>query len=556
MSRRLPRSFEELLGRRARGLVRDSTKRQGERSGPIVQRQAAIEFASRWDLDLPEIANADPSREGFDGAFYTDFVSGSKAARRPQFLRMVADAEAGAFDVLLVYEPSRFARERREAATYEQRLHEAGVVVVYIVTHDLSSSDQQVGQAVHAALSQEFLTLHAGKVQKGYREQRFNLGKWSGTVPIGYRMDYTAVYNPAKGLTEPVETGMLIPDIAPQPLIGFGATYTRADLVRLIGETYATGRLGFRPLAAHLNLLGYRNALGEPFSGSAIRVIVGNPVYVGRFGWHRRPDKERKAHAFDATEWAEGRHEPLWSESLWASIEAMRQRAFRGSNGGKIHNVYPFRRLAVCDRCGGHLYGEAHRATKGREPVLYMACPSQRERHGCDQRGVRSARLEDQVGTWLTTLVIPDDWRADIERLQRREARTERPVVDTAHIERQMANLNDLYAVAAITREEWVGRRLALKASLNGGLPQPSYSEAVLVRAARLLSDLGDLWTKATPAERTEIAASLFAEVKVRDERIVEARLAHAEYLPLIASATARNQVGVARPEGFEPPTV
>jgi DNA invertase Pin-like site-specific DNA recombinase len=556
LKRRLPRTFEGLRGLRARGLVRESSRRQGENSGPVVQRRDAVEFAVKWGLVLPVVPGSDPGKEGFDGSFYTDFVSGSTAAARPQFLRMVADAEAGAFDVLLVYDTSRFARERREAAAYEQRLHEAGVVVVYIETHDLSSSDQQVGQAVHAALSHEFLTLHGGKVQKAYREKRFDLGKWSGTVPIGYRMRYELVYNAAKGTTEPVETGVLVPDTEPQPLIGFCAVYTRADLVRLIGEMYATGRFGFRPLAAHLNLLGYRNTLGEPFSGNAVRVILSNPVYRGVIGWHKRPDKERKAHGFYETEWKQGAHEPLWNDALWESIQAVRKRAFRGSNGGKVHNLYPFRRLAVCDRCGANLYGEAHRTAKGLEPVLYMACTTQRERHDCDQRAVRSAHLEDQVGAWLATLEIPADWRADIERLQRREARIERPAVDTTRIERQLGNLRDLFADADITREEYVGRKRALIASLNAGLPQPTYSEAVLVRAARLLADLGELWTKATPVERAEIVGGLFSEVRVRDQRIVGASLAHDEYLPLIASAMARNQVGVARPEGFEPPTL
>jgi len=39
---------------------------------------------------------------------------------------------------------------------------------------------------------------------------------------------------------------------------------------------------------------------------------------------------------------------------------------------------------------------------------------------------------------------------------------------------------------------------------------------------------------------------------------LVSVKLARDEYLPLIASATARDQVGVARPEGFEhaPPTI
>ena len=132
-------------------------------------------------------------------------------------------------------------------------------------------------------------------------------------------------------------------------------------------------------------------------------------------------------------------------------IQAVRRRAFRGSNGGKIHNVCQFRRLTVCDRCGGNLFGESHRSANAREAVLYMACTTQRERHDCDQRAVRSGHLEDQVGECLSTLVIPADWRADIKRLQRREAQIERPAVDTIRIERQLANLRELFAEADIS---------------------------------------------------------------------------------------------------------
>jgi hypothetical protein len=107
--------------------------------------------------------------------------------------------------------------------------------------------------------------------------------------------------------------------------------------------------------------------------------------------------------------------------------------------------------------------------------------------------------------------------------------------------------------LADITRDEYVGRKRALIASLNGGLSQPTYSEAVLVRAARLLAELGALWAKATPTERAEIVAGLFSEVRVRDDSIVVATPAHDEYRLLIAAAaTARGLVVVARPEGVE----
>jgi len=229
---------------------------------------------------------------------------------------------------------------------------------------------------------------------------------------------------------------------------------------------------------------------------------------------------------------------------LFEQIQIVRQRQLRGSNGGALHNVYPFRRITVCGRCNRTLYGEAHKAT------LYMACGNQRERHDCGQSAIRNSRLEDQVGEWLATIRVPEDWRADIEWMQRSlaTAQEQPPQVDTARVERQLAYLREVFFADDITREEYFERSRALKATLEGGGPPPTYSEAVLVKAARLLTELGDLWLKASPEERHELAQTLFSEVRVRDDAVVSVKLARDEYLPLMASATARGQVGVARP--------
>jgi hypothetical protein len=85
-----------------------------------------------------------------------------------------------------------------------------------------------------------------------------------------------------------------------------------------------------------------------------------------------------------------------------------------------------------------------------------------------------------------------------------------------------------------------VGRARALDQALVGGAPQPTYSEAVLARAAASLRDLSTMWAKATPVERAQWAQLLFAEVRVRDRQIVGTRLADPSYLELVASATAR----------------
>jgi hypothetical protein len=43
------------------------------------------------------------------------------------------------------------------------------------------------------------------------------------------------------------------------------------------------------------------------------------------------------------------RHEPLWSESLWKRIKAVRFRRAVGREGGTLKNTYPLRSVAARD---------------------------------------------------------------------------------------------------------------------------------------------------------------------------------------------------------------
>ena len=288
--------------------------------------------------------------------------------------------------------------------------------------------------------------------------------------------------------------------------------------------------------------------------------MVKSPTYAGYLTWHHRADKRGRG---ESGEVVKGTWEPLWPESLWRQIQAVRARNYKGSAGGRRKVVYPFRRVAACDRCGRLLIGEAKKVA-GDGRAGYMVCSTQRERHECEQRGVRSSVLEDQVGAWLETLVVPDDWKADLERMAAgvRRKESERPAIDRTSIENQRRRLIDLYADVHISREEFVGRMRALEASVTDGAEQPSYFEADLVKVKGLLHDWKMLWDKATPQERQDIVGALFGEVRVRDKSIVSATLADPAYAPLIASSEARRlqlvapaddedeQVGLAPPDG------
>ncbi len=548
--RNLPRSFDELAGLRARGLVRESTVEQGDNSGPIVQRRDQEAFAARYGLLLEERRN--PVTGDLEPFLYTDLVSGSDAAKRPQFQQMVADAKAGQYDVLLVRETSRFARNWREAGGYEAQLHAAGVVIAYIMEGRLSTDRAgQLQLVVNHAINEEYREKLIENVQRGYRVKRFEAGKFSGTPPIGYLMEFEDVWVESKRGTERRETGRLIPDDEPRFFDGASGTYTNAGLVRHLGEVYGAGSLGARPLAALLNREGYRTRTATPFTGNALRHVLESPTYAGFLSWHHRKDKRARG---EQLELVTGSWEPLWTAEQWEQIQAVRRRHWRGSAGGRIRNVYPLRQLATCDRCDRRLYGEA------RDNVTYMACVTQRERHACDQRGVRTSILEDQIGVWLAELRIPETWRADVERLQAQMARSaDEPKPDhRASLTGQIERLQQMYQMGHILLEVYVEKRRALETELTGAPITSIAHVSVLERAKRLLDDLGELWGKATPTERSEICQTMFASVRVRDQVIVEAKLARPDdYLPLLASsaAHARATVGLAPPDGFEPPT-
>jgi hypothetical protein len=107
---------------RAVAYIRESTEEQGKGFAPDAQREGIRRFAPENDLELV--------------GEYCDFHSGwRKSDARPEFQRLMADATAGAFDVVLVFHTSRFARNQVEARRYKQLLRERLGIRVVSVTH-------------------------------------------------------------------------------------------------------------------------------------------------------------------------------------------------------------------------------------------------------------------------------------------------------------------------------------------------------------------------------------------------------------------------------------
>src|SRR5205807_9615524 len=84
------------------------------------------------DFQLQDMMEA-AERDGFHVVdVYRDEGFSAKTDNRPEFQRMIADAQAGRFSRIFVWKFDRFARNREDSAIYKGLLRRAGVQVVSV----------------------------------------------------------------------------------------------------------------------------------------------------------------------------------------------------------------------------------------------------------------------------------------------------------------------------------------------------------------------------------------------------------------------------------------
>lgn len=115
-------------------------------------------------------------------------ITSTRADKRPQFMRMVRDAKAGLFDLILTKEVSRFARDIVDCVQTVRDLlqYEVGVLIEDINLNTMEK-DAEFRLSIMAIVAQEESRKTSERVKFGYR-QTMKQGKRHGAAPpIGYR---------------------------------------------------------------------------------------------------------------------------------------------------------------------------------------------------------------------------------------------------------------------------------------------------------------------------------------------------------------------------------
>ncbi len=172
-ARALPRSLEDLRGRRAARWIRESTAGQADNFGPDAQAEQQARAIERWGL-------VDT------GAAWQVAHSGRTIAATGQWAEML-DGAGREWDVLVVGYVSRFARDLRTAVNARHDLHARGAVILFADERVLSSDEDEWERWAREAVEAEAYSRRLAKrIGEGYAAKRRRTGVPGGNkAPLG-----------------------------------------------------------------------------------------------------------------------------------------------------------------------------------------------------------------------------------------------------------------------------------------------------------------------------------------------------------------------------------
>ncbi len=483
------------------------------------------------------------------GEPYTDEgIAGDEFERRHGLQKLLRDAAAGLFDVVVVDEVSRLSRQKftEFMARVAYPLEQAGVTLDSVAEGTLAWDEavdiiklsiyQPQAHGESRKLSYRVLTGQANAA----RQKRL-LG---GVRPYGYRTEYRTVEAPGQP-----------PKLVPVRLVPDGH---KADVVRWVFETYAAGRLSLREIAVELNARAApppgrnnrkrgRTASEPVWTPEAVRSILHNPRYTGCLTWNRsrrgkyhrlsggRPVKAPRSRGFnDCGDWevVEGAHEPLVSRETFDAAQARLTTRGRGGRGTPSRRGYLLSRLLQCGHCGRTLRGN----TTPAGGVFYRC-------EGYDGTGRRVCGLgrirQDAVVNLLVgkiqqTFLDPKNLRRLRAEIRRQEEAKKAPdntaalKASIAELERKVKqgreNLAILPAdqvpgVVAVVRG-WERERDRLRGELERVHTESRTAdlETVIANAERCLWNLREAIGRADPTELSDTIRRMVARIEVNWE--------------------------------------
>ena len=220
---------------------RVSTDKEDQLNSLEAQKEFFVEYARRTDNNLVEV-------------YADEGISGTKTKNRKEFLRMMEDAKWHKFDMVVVKDISRLARNTVDFLTSMRTLKSYGIRLQFITANMDSMGESEFVLTMLGALAQE---------------ESANMSK---RVKFGKKM------NAEKGRVPNFVYGY---DKTPGEYFTLTINLKEAAAVRCIFALYTKEGLGAGKIAQYLNEHGYKTKRGNKWSSQSVCNILRNEIYTG-----------------------------------------------------------------------------------------------------------------------------------------------------------------------------------------------------------------------------------------------------------------------------------
>ena len=293
-------------------------------------------------------------------------LSAMTTKKRENFHNMIADAEAGKFDLIITKEITRFARNTLDSIQYTRQLLSEGVGVFFqndnINTFD---EDSELRLTIMSGIAQDELRKLSSRIKFGHQQAIKNNVVLGNSRIFGYdKNDRKLVINEEE-----------------------------AVMIRELFELYSTDKYSMKQIEDLFWDKGYRNRNGNKIVHSTMSNMISNPKYKGYYVGNKVKVIDmftKKQHFLPPEEWVMFKDETgeivpaIVSEELWEAANAVLSRRSKDvkNRQGICNHPNLLTGKLFCTHCGATYYRRDSKDSKGNKNSKW--CCSGKIKNGTD----------------------------------------------------------------------------------------------------------------------------------------------------------------------------
>lgn len=366
-------------------------------------------------------------------------ISGTKVKNRHEFQQLMKDARHGMFEMVVVKDISRFARNTVDFLQSIRTLKELNIETVFLTANQKVLGNSEFVLTIFAALAQEESANTSKRIKFG---KRINAER--GRVP-------NQVYGYDKTIGE---------------LYSLTINEREADIVKEIYRLYLNEGYGALKIASILNNRNLRTKRGNVWSQNAICRILTNPIYIGKVVNGKEEVRDfltGERETKDESEWLVSEHPEMRiisdeDFSMAQKILADRHDAFNIKHE-RQSNRHLFSTLIRCSECGYSFRRSVYRGDirwvcSGRNSYGTGSCPNKTIIH--------EDELKDALKEYFTGIIankaefakdVSSRFKAQYDKLAPEAKDYDEMTKKLSKLENKAQKYMDMYVDELITRE-------------------------------------------------------------------------------------------------------